>query len=541
MKKYYLAAFAILGLISCNVEVAQPDVPTIEEPQGPQKVQMTFGSTVTKSYFGAAGENGYPVYWSGGESIGVYDGTEVEKFTVGTGYAGQKIAAITGLAFSGASAYYAKYPYLTTDSVNGTVYTTNLPTNQTAVEGTYDPAAIIAVDSAEENGELYFNNAVAFLKFKLGNLYWIADRDVKVTFNGKEYTIKTGDTVTEELTGAITSITFSNSSAFLSGPMTVDAASTAPVVTPVGNKGSKSVALSGTFETGKEYFFVVAPGSLTDVTFSIETASGITFQRTLTGTKTVAADKVVNMGVLNLSKTDIIGASLNFDGFSVPGTYFFSDGTNSTTSEVKDDSSNLEECRINMWVGEDKVNSADTYEDLPVSGLIILPVFLHASNDPADGYLAPYFTDVTYSRQDATVSAATIEYRDQNGNVVSALNPVFHRATVSNGTCTNSAYVTWTDQEGWYPMRAVVAFYGRAKHQGNGCQACSYLVFNSQGLLEKTVFVDNYSYLNAEYLYDENDYDTETDPLGSHESAKIQYYQNNQHATWFTSVYAVSN
>ena len=88
-------------------------------------------------------------------------------------------------------------------------------------------------------------------------------------------------------------------------------------------------------------------------------------------------------------------------------------------------------------------------------------------------------------------------------------------------------------------MRAVVAFYGRAKHQGNGCQACSYLVFNDDGLLEKTVFVDDYSYQNAVYLYDSAD--PETDPLSSHDSAKLQYYEHNQHATWFTAVYGVSN
>ena len=550
MKKYFIAAFAALGLISCNVAVSQPE----GVADGPQKVQMTFNSMVTKSYFGELGDAGYPIYWTGGESIGVWDGSALEEFTVGASYAGEKVASISGLAFSGASAYYAKYPYVSTDTVNGTVYTTTLPTDQVATVGSYDPAAIIAVDSAEENGELYFKNAVAFLKFKLGNLYWISDRNVHIIFNGQEYNIPTGTTVVTDLNevtgdddfyaGAITSITISNVDAYISGTMTVDAASDAPAAAVVSNKGSKSVTLTGSFENGKEYFFCATPGTLKDITFSLTTEKGITFQRSLGAdlSKTISASKVVNMGTLNLSKTDIIGSTLNFDGFTVPGTYFFSDGTNSTTSDVAVDDTGLEECRLTMWVGGDKAKQQDTYEALPVSGLIILPVFLTDSNDPADGYLAPYFTDVNYSRPNARVYSATLEYRDQNGNVVSGINPVFVPATFdSSGNCTNSATVTWTDIDGWYPMRAVVAFYGRAKHQGNGCQAFSYLVFNDDGLLEKTVFVDDYSYQNAEYMYDPTDYDSDTDPLSSHADAKVSYYEHNQHATWFTAVYSVSN
>ena len=57
------------------------------------------------------------------------------------------------------------------------------------------------------------------------------------------------------------------------------------------------------------------------------------------------------------------------------------------------------------------------------------------------------------------------------------------------GDGTISAYITWTDEsvpDGYYPLRAVVYFYGRTKESTGGARGQNFLIFNENGNLDRT-------------------------------------------------------
>ncbi|MGN1210704.1 MAG: hypothetical protein ACI4TM_03395, partial [Candidatus Cryptobacteroides sp.] len=120
------------------------------------------------------------VLWSAGDQIKVFDDTEtsLDAFEITSG------EGTTSATFSGsvsdpsANTYYALYPYqesatqtISDITIGTTTYsrylTVDLPETQTAVDGSVDPAAFIAVAVSDESGNFSFKNLNSLVKFQL--------------------------------------------------------------------------------------------------------------------------------------------------------------------------------------------------------------------------------------------------------------------------------------------------------------------------------------------------------------------------------------
>ena len=167
MMKFFLLTAAAVAAISC----AKESLPVENETHAPEVelVHMTF----TASYAEAddaetkvAYEGGATV-WKVDDKIMLIasDGTATE-FTA-TSVEGNR-ATFEGLTNEKAESYYAVSPasaYVGNDIANGKIYA-NIPQNQTAVAGSFDPKAFLSVAS-NEGSELYFRNSCSVVGFKL--------------------------------------------------------------------------------------------------------------------------------------------------------------------------------------------------------------------------------------------------------------------------------------------------------------------------------------------------------------------------------------
>ena len=167
MMKFFLLTAAAVAAISC----AKENLPVENETPAPEVelVPMTF----TASYAEAddaetkvAYEGGATV-WKVDDKIMLIasDGTATE-FTA-TSVEGNR-ATFEGLTNEKADSYYAVSPasaYVGNDIANGKIYA-NIPQNQTAVAGSFDPKAFLSVAS-NEGSELYFMNSCSVVGFKL--------------------------------------------------------------------------------------------------------------------------------------------------------------------------------------------------------------------------------------------------------------------------------------------------------------------------------------------------------------------------------------
>lgn len=485
MKKFFISIATIAVIFGC---ARIDDNNEIGTEGAPKKVPMTFGSTPdTRSYFGEKENSGYPIYWSEGEKIGIFDGTDINPFTINAGGAGKKTASFSGEAISGQTNYYAIYPYRTDDEATAAgVFTTTLLGDQTATKGTYDPNAIVAVDKTTENGDLGFHNAVAFVKVTIGSMTYTFKEETSIYFNGYYETYAAGQSIDE----TITTIIISDTDDYLSGKVTVDASSDSPVATIVRTSNSKagggetvdgirSVTLNASSSgvaQGDVYFLTLAPGTYSNLTVSLVSKDGNIYQKKVSGSKTLAVNNVTNIGTLNLNGSTL-STQFTFDGFMTPGTYYFTDGTDSATSAITTDSGGRETNTIQVYVGTDADSShqdeTNGYESLPVSALVVIPVFMNASGD----VIMPAVSGTT---------SPTVTYPTVAGKTISA--------TFNPAQGTTSAYITWDENnvpEGYHPLRAVVYFYGRQKESTGGARGQNFLIFNEDGNLDRTSNISN--------------------------------------------------
>ena len=164
--KFFLLAAAAVAAISCAKELS----PVENETPAPEVelVPMTFTAShdagddaETK----VAYENGATV-WKKGDKIMVIASTGTATEFTATSVDGKK-ATFEGLT-ENAESYYAVSPasaYVGNDIANGKIYA-NIPQNQTAVAGSFDPKAFLSVAS-NEGSELYFRNSCSVVGFKL--------------------------------------------------------------------------------------------------------------------------------------------------------------------------------------------------------------------------------------------------------------------------------------------------------------------------------------------------------------------------------------
>lgn len=196
--KFFLLAAAAVAAISCAKELSpiENENPTLEV----ELVPMTFTAShdagddaETK----VAYENGATV-WKVGDKIMVISATgTATEFEATEVTNGGKSATFEGLAEK-SETYYAVSPasaYVGNDVANGKIYA-NIPQEQTAVAGSFDPKAFLSVAS-NEGSELFFKNSTAVIGFTFENPANV--KSVRFTATGQTNIAGTGMVKTDAI------------------------------------------------------------------------------------------------------------------------------------------------------------------------------------------------------------------------------------------------------------------------------------------------------------------------------------------------------
>ena len=222
---FILSAMAMVAAVSCTKEIVDTNKESASEVE---LFPMTF--TAISQQTKAEMVDAQTIHWQIDDQINVFDaeGTACGPFT--TSDKGSQ-ATFSGMAGK-SEGYYALYPYQSSATMtDGTIIAT-FPSEQTAVAGSFDPEAFIAVAQSDNEGNFSFKNVAALVKFTMPE----GENATSATL--------TVNADNEKLCGRV-KITFDedgNPSATANGTMT------------------NAVTLKGNLVAGETYYFVVRPG-----------------------------------------------------------------------------------------------------------------------------------------------------------------------------------------------------------------------------------------------------------------------------------------
>ncbi len=269
MKTLRILTMAVAALIwaACGNEDFLENNPGNEAAK-PVLMTFTADGPQTRTQLAA----GNKVYWTEYDEIALWDGSEAyQKLMVDAESIDGSKATFSGPAIPGAD-YTAFYPLVAVKSMTSTSVTFTLPAEQTAVAGTF--ANQLAPSLAKATGgstNLVFENLCALVKFTAG-----AD------MAGEGTLTLVGGNATEALAGKYW-LEYSTGNQSPAEP-------------------AYRIALKGTFEAGKDYYFVVLPGTLPNG-FSLLYDDGKSkLYRKATGKSTeLQAGRILNLGTLSLT------------------------------------------------------------------------------------------------------------------------------------------------------------------------------------------------------------------------------------------------
>lgn len=312
MKKIYsilFAATALFAASSCQKEIAGP------ETEAPQAGAMTVTATIDAE--GKTTLDGLSTYWAEGDKISVFDsnkGANNRCFTIAATEFPAKKATFTYdgefvMPQNGQEdpTVVALYPYQAEAYCDFFYYDRNyitgieVPAAQTAVAGSFDPAATfaLAIGTQSTKDNLTFNNLYSLLKFT------VKDSGVK------KVTVTTGE------------------NEFIAGTAKVQLALDAtkkPVFTGgvLTASGTNTVTLNcaAGFVAGTTYYIAVAPAAYTSIKIALD---GEVVKESAAA-KTLAANTVYSLGELakplKLQNWGVTGTMTNWaDKADLPMTY----------------------------------------------------------------------------------------------------------------------------------------------------------------------------------------------------------------------------
>lgn len=219
------------------------------------------------------------VAWETGDEISMFDPTDNNRFS--TSQSGPSVT-FTGMANEASSIYYALYPYDEKATISGTTITTTLNANQISRAGSFAKGLNPSV-AITGNEQLNFKNACAVVKFTLNSGSNVVK---KAVFRG-------------------------NNGELLAGTIIIDAASNDPSASVQTEGAAPEVTLTGDFTSGSTYYFVVAPGTLSNgLTLTLYDENGNGYMRSGSKETNLTAGHILNLGTINAetfasySKTD---------------------------------------------------------------------------------------------------------------------------------------------------------------------------------------------------------------------------------------------
>lgn len=257
-----LAAAALISAACGNEDF-------LENPgnEAAKPVLMTFTADVPQTRTQLAASN--KVYWVEYDEIALWDGSGAyQKLMVDAASIDGSKATFSGPATPGAD-YTAFYPLIAVESMNATSVTFNLPAEQTAVAGTFANQLAPALARATGGStNLVFENLCALVKFTAG-----AD------MAGEGTLTLVGGNATEVLAGKYW--------------LEYSTGNQSPA------ESAYRVTLKGDFEAGKDYYFVVLPGTLANG-FSLlyEDSTGKLYRKATGKSVTLTAGRILNLGEL---------------------------------------------------------------------------------------------------------------------------------------------------------------------------------------------------------------------------------------------------
>ena len=181
------------------------------------------------------GSDNTMVNWQSNDALSVFDGTNNDQYTLTDG------SGTTTGSFSGTSTgtpATALYPYNSEATYDGSVITATIPSEQTATEGSYDPATGLMI-GAISGTTITFKHVCAYLRVVAPDTEVGADGAA----DGTGYTLTKITINTENMGTALTGkATFSPTDGSFTAVET-----------------SAAVTLKGTFTAGSEYYAAILP------------------------------------------------------------------------------------------------------------------------------------------------------------------------------------------------------------------------------------------------------------------------------------------
>lgn len=259
-----LAAAALISAACGNEDF-------LENPgnEAAKPVLMTFTADVPQT---RTQLDGHDVHWVEYDQIALWDGSEAyQKLMVDAASIDGSKATFSGPATPGAD-YTAFYPLIAVESMNATSVTFNLPAEQTAVAGTFANQLAPALARATGGStNLVFDNLCALVKFTAGAD--MAGEGTLTLVGGNATEILAGKYYIEYTTG-----------------------NQSPA------ERAYRIALKGTFEAGKDYYFVVLPGTLPNG-FSLlyDDGKGKLYRKATNKNTQLKPGRILNLGTLSLT------------------------------------------------------------------------------------------------------------------------------------------------------------------------------------------------------------------------------------------------
>ena len=202
MKKSFYV-FAAICAIACTKENAPQQNPSSE------LVKINFGATLEQPKTSISAKS---TLWQADDAISIFDGADNRPFTAQS--YGETSTTFLGEAAQ-AETYYALYPYSSAAALEGETIKTILPTEQTAIASSYDPAASLMVAKSSGSNNLDFKNVCTLVKIdvpsNVKNLKSIEIKsnngkkiagNVSITFDAEGLPVATGDAETVTLKAA---------------------------------------------------------------------------------------------------------------------------------------------------------------------------------------------------------------------------------------------------------------------------------------------------------------------------------------------------
>lgn len=282
--RFILAALFISAAFSCQKEGFG----------GSETTRETEAATIVAGEMTKTSLNGNNVCWTSDDVIAVYDDFGYKnKFAIKDAEA--NYAAFSGEVTSGTTQIYAVYPYQLEGDISGSTINVTIPVDQTSKVGSFAEEHNISVAKGEKTPgveaiqDVTFKNVASILKFTVPSYI----EDVK-------------------------SVTFSTSRA-IAGPATVDASADAPVAV-VGEGGSKSVTMTGSYTAGSQFMLVLSAGEINGFTVTVVTDKA-TWSISRDVNVTLAPGQYKNLGTLELEQVGVSAtATHTYSGSTLKGT-----------------------------------------------------------------------------------------------------------------------------------------------------------------------------------------------------------------------------